>query len=209
MSDKKMNKLFSERLQRLLKERELTQNDLSKILNVSESTVGKWILQKAFPRMGIIQKLAEYFNVPKSYFIEFKTSEPHKAVRIPILGRVVAGIPLDAIEDILGYEEIRPELAATGKFYALKVKGESMEPKIEDGDVVIVKAQATVDSGDIAIVLVNGNEATCKQVKKSKEGIMLIGFNTTVYSPHFYSNEDIQDLPVHIIGKVIELRRSL
>lgn len=108
----------------------------------------------------------------------------------------------------MGYEEITPDLAKTGDFFALQVKGDSMLPKLEEGDIVIVKCQEDVETGDIAIVLVNGDEATIKQVKKVDGGIMLYGFNSDVYAPHFYSNQQIEALPVRILGKVIESRRS-
>lgn len=212
MSDIEIRHTFSIRLKKLLTEHELTQHQLSKILNVSESTVGKWILEKSLPRMGVIQKLSEYFNVPKSYFLE-RQDDPEKSitkgVRIPILGRVVAGIPLEAITDIEGYEEITPKMASLGEYFALKIRGHSMEPQILDNDVVICKCQSDVESGDIAIILVNGDEATCKQIKKSPDGVTLIGFNPLVYPPHFYSNKEIEELPVNVIGKVVELRRSL
>ena len=211
MSDIEIRHTFSIRLKKLLTEHELTQHQLSKILNVSESTVGKWILEKSLPRMGVIQKLSEYFNVPKSYFLE-KQDNPEKSitkgVRIPILGRVVAGIPLEAITDIEGYEEITPKMASIGEYFALRIKGHSMEPRIEDGEIVIVKQQEDVECGDVAIVLVNGDEATCKQVKKSPEGITLIGFNPVVYPPHFYSNKEIEELPVRVIGRVVESRKT-
>lgn len=211
MSDIEIRHTFSIRLKKLLTEHELTQHQLSKILNVSESTVGKWILEKSIPRMGVIQKLSEYFNVPKSYFLE-KQDDPEKSVakgiRIPILGRVVAGIPLEAITDIEGYEEITPKMASLGEYFALRIQGHSMEPRIEDGEIVICQCQSDVDSGDIAIVLVNGDEATCKQVRKGPEGITLIGFNPIVYAPHFYSNKEIEELPVRIIGRVVESRKT-
>lgn len=132
-----------------------------------------------------------------------------KGVRIPVLGRVVAGIPIEAIEEIIDWEEIPQKMAATGKFFALRVCGHSMEPTILEGDVVIVRQQEDVDSGDIAIVLVNGDEATVKRVKKQKDGITLIATNTSVYEPHFYSNQEIHDLPVRVVGKVEELRRKM
>lgn len=131
-----------------------------------------------------------------------------QGIRIPVLGRVVAGIPIEAITDIIDYEEIDPDLAKTGDFFALHVQGSSMEPKLYDGDVVIVRRQPTVESGETAIVLVNGNDATVKQVKEVDAGIMLIGHNTAVYEPHFYSQQEISDLPVQILGKVVELRRK-
>lgn len=118
----------------------------------------------------------------------------------------MAGIPIEAVEEILDYEEITPELAATGEFFALKIRGHSMEPRMMEGDVVIVRKQEDVESGDVAIVLVNGNEATVKRVKKQEEGITLIATNTSVYEPHFYSNKEIKKLSVQILGKVVELR---
>ena len=81
-----------------------------------------------------------------------------------------------------------------------------MEPRMLEGDVVIVKRQDDVESGDVAIVLVNGDEATVKKIKKMDTGITLIATNTSVYEPHFYSNEEIETLPVQILGKVVELR---
>lgn len=125
------------------------------------------------------------------------------------MGRVVAGIPIDAIEEIIDYEEIPKEMAATGDFFALKVKGASMEPRILEGDVVIVRKQDDVESGDIAIILINGNDATVKRVKKQKDGITLIANNISVYEPHYYSNDEITQLPVRILGKVVELRGKL
>ena len=211
LSQEEMRKLFSKRLSEMMQRENINQVELSRIIGVSESTVGKWILCKSMPRMGIIQKLADHFHVGKSYFLEEapKDSSPTgRGVRIPVLGRVVAGIPIEAVEEILDYEEITPELAATGEFFALQVRGSSMEPTLRDGDVVIVKKQPTVDSGDIAIVLVNGNDAAVKEIKESPAGITLIGHNVAVYTPHFYSNHDIESLPIQIIGKVVEMRRK-
>ena len=132
-----------------------------------------------------------------------------KGIRIPILGKVVAGVPLEAIEDIEGYEEITPAMARKGEYFALRVRGKSMEPFIIEGDTVIVRKQAEVETGEIAIVLVNGDEATVKEIKIHEDGLMLIGKNVAVYSPHFYNQKQIEDLPVQIIGKVVEIRRSL
>ncbi|WP_276893007.1 LexA family protein, partial [Dialister micraerophilus] len=90
-----------------------------------------------------------------------------------------------------------------------RINGESMHPEIKNGDTVIVKKQSDIDSGDIAIVLLNGNDATCKQIQKQQTGITLIGYNVGVYSPTFYTNEEIEDLPIVILGKVVEVRRKL
>ena len=108
-----------------------------------------------------------------------------KAIRIPVLGNVAAGIPIEAIEDVIDYEEISEELAHTGDFFALKIKGDSMEPRICNGDVVIVRKQNYAASGGLVIVLVNGDNATCTQFAKFPSGIRLIPFNQP-YEPMFY-----------------------
>ena len=129
-------------------------------------------------------------------------------VKIPVYGQVAAGIPIDAITDIEDYEEIPESLAATGRFAALRIHGDSMEPRIWDGDVVIVRLQETADTGDTAIVIVNGDTATCKKIKKTPEGVMLISTNPR-YEPLFYSNREIETLPVNIWGRVIEVRGKI
>ena len=98
-----------------------------------------------------------------------------------------------------------PEMARQGEFFALQVKGDSMEPKFSDGDVVIVRKQEDVDSGDIAIILVNGDEATIKKVQKFDGGINLVPTNSA-YPVLTYTNKEIEQLPVRVIGKVVELR---
>lgn len=201
--------VISKRIQQVLDKHDMTQSDLAKILDVSESTVGKWILMKSIPRMGIIQKLSDYFNVPKSYFLEESPPRHAKGVRIPVLGRVAAGIPIEAIEDIDEWEEIPEAMAKNGEYFALRIQGDSMLPEIRQGDIVIVQKQPCVESGEIAIVLVNGNDASCKKIQKQENGITLIGYNTAVYSPTFYTRKQIEDLPVCVLGKVIEVRRKL
>lgn len=210
MSDTENTRLIiSKRIQEILDKNNMKQSDLAEILKVSESTVGKWILMKSIPRMGIIQKLSDYFNIPKSYFLEESTTYHAKGIRIPVLGRVAAGIPIEAIEDVEDWEEIPESMAKNGEYFALKIKGKSMEPRIMEGDVVIVKKQSCIDSGDVAIVLVNGNDATVKQVTKSENGITLIGWNPSVFSPQVYNNDQIKSLPIQILGKVIEVRGKL
>lgn len=205
---------FGAKLKKCRKDRSLSQKEFGQKIGVAESTVSLYESNKRFPDADTLKKISALFEVSLDYLLG---NEPAKAakpkttgrgVRIPVLGRVVAGIPIEAVEEILDYEEITPELAATGEFFALQVKGDSMLPKLEEGDVVIVKKQEDVETGDIAIVLINGDEATIKQVKKVNGGIMLYGFNPDVYEPHFYSNQQIEELPVRILGKVIESRRS-
>lgn len=212
-------KVFAKNLSNLLSINKKTQTDLVNDLKLNKSTVSTWINATKMPRMNKVEQLASYFGVEKSDLIEDSSLsrhavstdtinfQPRVGVKIPILGEVVAGTPISAIEDILGYEEITPEMAATGDYFCLKVKGASMEPQLFEGDILVIRQQSDVDSNEIAVVLVNGDEATVKQIKKATSGITLIGYNVAVYPPRFYSNQEIQDLPVTIIGKVVELRR--
>lgn len=212
-------KVFAKNLSNLLSINKKTQTDLVNDLKLNKSTVSTWINATKMPRMNKVEQLASYFGVEKSDLIEDSSLSRHAVstdtinfhprvgVKIPILGEVVAGTPISAIEDILGYEEITPEMAATGDYFCLKVKGASMEPQLFEGDILVIRQQPDVDSNEIAVVLVNGDEATVKQIKKATSGITLIGYNVAVYPPRFYSNQEIQDLPVTIVGKVVELRR--
>lgn len=191
----------------------LTQDELAKRMGYkSRSTIARIENGDNDVSQSKLKKFAEILDVSIDFLLDdgnkkMKISHS-QGVRIPILGRVVAGIPLEAITDIEGYEEITPKMASLGEYFALRIKGHSMEPRIEDGEIVIVKQQEDVECGDVAIVLVNGDEATCKQVKKSPEGITLIGFNPVVYPPHFYSNKEIEELPVRVIGRVVESRKT-
>lgn len=203
---------FKDILRKLRTEKGLTLQQVADYVGLQKAAIYKYehglIVN---PKRSLIEKLATLFQVSPSYLLGV-TDEQHPqsvtSVRIPILGRVVAGIPLEAITDIEGYEEITPKMASLGEYFALRIQGHSMEPRIEDGEIVICQCQSDVDSGDIAIVLVNGDEATCKQVRKGPEGTTLIGFNPIVYPPHFYSNKEIEELPVRIIGRVVESRKT-
>ena len=130
-----------------------------------------------------------------------------KGIVIPVLGRVAAGIPIEAVEEIIDTEEITEEMAKTGTFFGLLIHGDSMIPNICDGDVVIVRQQDDAESGDIVVATVNGTDATCKRLRKYKDGIELIANNPS-YEPMDFSNHEIEEKPVRILGKVVELRRK-
>lgn len=189
----------------------MTMKELAEKVGVSEGTISRWESGEiANMRRNVIVSLAKALNITPAVLMGWSEPDPIEArgVRIPVLGRVVAGIPIEAITDIIDYEEIPAQMAKSGTYFALQVKGRSMEPTLHEGDVVIVRQQPEVENGEIAIVLVNGNDATVKEVKEGPDGLTLIGHNVGVYSPHFYTKEQIQDLPIRIIGKVVELRRK-
>jgi repressor LexA len=188
----------------------LTQKALADVLGVERSSIVKYETGKNGPSAEILQKLADYYGVSTDFLLGRESTtpsipKPTGGVWIPVLGEIAAGIPIEAVTDIIDYEEIPEAMARDGEYFALKIKGGSMEPRMLEGDVVIVRKQSMVDTGDIAVVLVNGDSATVKKVKIMPEGIMLIPLNPA-YETMFYPKEDVERLPVQILGKVVELR---
>ena len=201
--------MFSYNLKVLRKRAGLTQVELARKLHVANGTIAMWETGKREPNFETIQKIAGILNVSIDDLIgehrESLISPKKRGIKIPVLGRVVAGVPVEAVQDVIDYEEIDEEMAKTGEFFALQIQGDSMEPRIKSGDVVIVRKQDIVDSGDIAIVMVNGDDATCKKFVKHKNGVSLVSMNPA-YTPMFYTMDEVESLPVRILGRVMELR---
>lgn len=209
--------IFSKNLKYYLSKSNMTQTELAKLLNYPEMTVSNWINAKTYPRIDKIEKMANFFGVTKADLVEDNSidnninyiSRLSNTVKIPIYGTIIAGIPAHKEDNIDGWVEISQSRAKSGDYFALRVTGNSMNPNFIENDIIIVRKQLDVDSGELAIITVNGDEATFKKIVKSENGVTLVPLNVTDYSPIFYSNEQIESLPIKIIGKVIELRRSL
>lgn len=198
----------SSRLKALRKERELRAEDVAKAMGVSLSTYRRWEAGSNSPH-NKIEELAKFFNVSIDFLmrgIESEADKQRNIIKVPVLGRVAAGIPIEAIQEVEDWEEMYKPGIGDDTYFALRIKGASMEPRLREGDIVIVKKTDYFESGDVCIVLVNGNEATVKVVQKQADGLTLIGYNTSVYPPHFYSAKEVEELPVRIIGVVIEFR---
>lgn len=185
----------------------LTKRELAKRIGVHESSINKYEKGLVDIPLSKITELARVLNVTESYLMgwEDDDKETPQGIKIPVLGTVAAGIPISAVEDILDYEEIPQSWSNQGEFFGLRIKGDSMQPKMDEGDVVIVRQQSDANNGDTVIVLVNGDDATCKKLQKTDNGIMLVSTNPN-YLPMFFTNEEIVTKPVVILGKVVELR---
>lgn len=207
MSELGNKEVMARNIKRLMDIHNKDRNDICKDLNFKYTTFTDWINAKTYPRIDKIEMMANYFGVSKADLVEIqpKQSSFSKGVIINVYGSVAAGVPIEAIEDIVDTEEITQDLARTGTFFGLKIKGDSMEPRMTTGDVVIVRKQDDAESGDIVIATVNGSDATCKRLKKYENGIALLSTNPS-YEPMFFSNQEIEEKPVKIIGRVVELR---
>lgn len=194
-----------EKLKELRKQMGKTQADIARYLGISYQAYAHYEAGRRDPDPHSLNKLADYFGVSVDYLLGRKEPDPSKGKRINVYGEIAAGIPIEAVEDIVDLEEISPDMAARGEYIALRIKGSSMEPRIMDGDVVIIRLQDDVQNGEIAAVFVNGDSATLKRIKKEKGGLWLISLNQA-YSPMFYSQRECQELPIRILGKMVELR---
>ena len=198
-----MNRFREQRLRAGYK----SQADLAKLLFVNQTAVSQWERGVTTPSPPILLKLSQLYGVSTDYLLGKNTStDGKKGVKIPVLGDVAAGIPIEAVENIVDYEEIDTAMASNGKYYGLRIKGSSMEPRIREGDVVIVRQQEDADTGDTAVVLVNGESATVKRIKKEPDGGLWLLPNNPAYDPQHYSPAEVAEKPVRIIGKVVELR---
>ena len=150
------------------------------------------------PTAERVQQIADYFGIS----VESLSGRDNRPTKINVLGRVAAGVPLEAIEHVIGTEEISAAMASTGEFFGLKIKGDSMSPEIKNGDIVIVRKQDDAESGDIVVALVNGGDAVCKKLRKYNKMLMLLSINPE------YEPITTKDNPIRIIGKVVENRRS-
>ena len=187
----------------------LTQAELGSIAGVTDRAVSSWEKGIAEPRMGAIQRIADHFGITKSSIIEDEElTNTTVAVSIPVLGSVPAGIPIEAIEDVVDWEEIPTKWTTGGReYFGLQVQGNSMYPKYIEGDTIIVRKDSDCESGQDCVVYVNGYDATLKKVIKKADHIILQPLNPE-YEPIMYEYND-EEHPVNIAGVVVEIRRKV
>lgn len=217
-----MENFFGQNVRFLRKLHNLTQEQLANRLGYkSFTTIQKWETEKAEPTLSIINALAELFNVKLEDLVnrdlsidECADSIP-AAVRINVYGKIPAGTPLEAIEDIIDWEEIPADWCKGGKeYFALQVEGDSMYPVYLEGDIIICQVQPDFEDGQDCVVFVNGNNATLKRCYHIPSGIRLKPVNPS-YPPCSYSvsenveSYDTQEIKAHVLGVVREIRRKM
>lgn len=221
---------LAENIRFLRKKKNMSQEELASLLGYkSYTTIQKWESGASEPPLKSLRKMSEIFDTDMDAMAESRLmtdadkfwestqdfnahhqeSASVQSFRIPVLGRVAAGIPIDAIEEVLDWEELPGYMANHGKYFGLKIRGDSMEPGISNNDVVIVREQEDAEDGQIVIALVNGNDGVCKRLKKYDNGSIALVSDNAAYTPIYFNRAEQGEIPVRIRGVVKELRRKL
>ena len=206
---------FGERVKARREELNMTQEDLAKKVGFkSRASINKIELDKRNMKQSQIVELAKALETTPGYLMGWKESDPDVHERrhftVPVYDHVAAGIPIDAIEDVVDQEDLSADAfrEPEKEYFGVRIKGHSMEPRICDGDTVIVHRQSDAESDQIVIVNVDGDYATCKRLKKCEQSIALLSLNPS-YEPMIFSADQVEKLPVRIRGVVVELRGKL
>jgi len=198
------------RIQKLRKDFGLSQRELAKTIKVHQTAISQWETGKTFPDMDTAKALADYFRVSIDYILGRNASESGAGYQLPVLGVIPAGIPMEAIEDILDYVEIPISWVEGGRdYFALKISGDSMSPYYMDGDIVIFQKEDDCESGSECAVIVSKCKATIRKIIKQEAGIVLQPLNAREYDAVFYSHAEVESLPLRLIGIAKELRRKI
>lgn len=223
---------FANRLKKALEYNNMKPIDLARKTNINKSLISSYlsgICKAKQDKLDLIARTLEVseawlmgydVDMDREWFEERETSElsidnaryietTTKTIKIPLLGKVPAGIPIEAIEETLGYEELPASMIKNGEnYFALKIDGDSMYPDYKTGDIIIIRQQNDCNSGDDCVVMVNGDDATFKRVIKQENSIILKPLNNE-YEPYYFDEYDILTKPVKILGIAIEVRRKL
>lgn len=211
--------IFNENLKKYRQQANISLDELSRLTGIPKTTLYRYEngTNKKDP-IDSVPLIEKALHLPSGTLLGWNDAEGPNlrplnenlsaGTLIPVLGKVPAGIPIEAIEDIIDEVELGNKMAADGKeYFALLVSGNSMYPEYMDGDIVIVRKQETADTGDDVVAYVNGYDATLKRLVRSARGITLRPLNPE-FEARTYTNEEIQAIPIRIAGVVVEQRRN-
>lgn len=203
---------LSDMLSYLRKREGLSQQDLADKTGLTRSAIGMYEAGQREPSLETLELFADFFNVNMDVLTgrSQEIESAKKPVRIPVLGAVPAGIPIEAIEDVVDWEEIPASMLSGGReYFGLRVTGNSMYPDFIAGDVIIVRKTQAFESGDTCVVYVNGYDATLKRVKIEADGSFSLIPRNPEWETKTYTPQEIKKLPVTVAGVVVELRRKV
>lgn len=216
MSDLVNKAIMAENIKYYMDLNNKSRNDMCEALGFKYSTFTDWVNGKKYPRIDKIEMIANYFGIEKSDLVEKRDKSLHEGaipyvpepmVNVPLVGSVNCGTPLFAEDNIEGYIPTPESDLQTGETYFwLRAKGDSMiNAGIHHGDLLLIRQQADVDNGDIAVVAVNGDEATLKRVKKQENALILQPENPAC-EPKIFVGKDMEN--IHIRGRLMQLRKE-
>lgn len=214
MNDRNSRAVLAKNIRHYMELNQKTRSELCQALGVKYTTLSDWVNGKTYPRIDKIERMADYFGIEKSDLTEDRAKLPPDAIpyiirptqSIPIVGVVNCGMPLLAEDNIEGYIETPLDDLTSGETYFwLRAKGDSMANiGIREGDLLLIRQQSDVDSGDIAVVSINGNDATLKRVIKKENAIVLQPENPA-YETKIFVGKEMED--VHIRGRLMKLEK--
>lgn len=201
---------FGTNLKKIRQDNDLTQEELAKKIDTSRSNIANYENDKNMPSIDILEKLSEIFNCSIDYLLgksDIKTPDlKDKLFLIPIVGKVAAGKPIFANENIEGYLPIDPlmyNLTSPNGFFFLQIQGESMNKLIKNGSFALIKKQDYAENGDVIVAIINGDdEATVKRYKQLNEQFVMLEpvSEDSAFQP---ITIDLKNTKFSIIGKVI------
>ena len=154
----------------LLKKNHKTQKDLTDFLGITKNSFTNWKAGHNTSYVKHLPQIADFFGVSTDYLLGRnlnKETGVEKAVKVYVYGKIPAGIPFDAIEDVIDVEEIPKDMTRGGKeYFALKISGNSMNPNYIDGDIVIFEKLCNCENNDDCAIMVNGDDTNFKRVEK-------------------------------------------
>lgn len=207
-----MTGYFAKNLRYLRTKRHMEQSELAELLGrKSTSSISEWEKGSYAPKSGTLSDIAKIFSVTLTDLMEKDLTDPQTItemvpsfVKIPIIGKIACGDPVDSEENIEGYTFEMAQGLPTGDLYALVADGESMSPTIENGSHVIIKKQSTVDDGQIAAVRFReSGEITLKRIKRQGQTMLLVPDNKD-FDPIIVTHEN----PADVVGRVIRSTRN-
>jgi len=204
--------VFAERLKALRAEKAEKQQEIAQVLGITASAYGFYESGKNLPSVDALIKLARHFGVSTDYLLgrtDEKDGKKNKSeLRIPVLGRIPAGFPTEAIQYVVDWEDLDSVIYnPQHEYFGLRVSGDSMYPTYQDGDVVIIQASPDAESGRDVVAIIDGNDATLKKMIKYEDGKVELRPINPSYRAQIFSPAEIASLPVKILGFVRELRR--
>lgn len=207
------NKITGENIRKYRKMRGLTLEELAAQIGKTDGTLSKYERNEVPIKSGVLEKIAIALHVSPTVLMGYDIEEEKvfgtDNVEVPNLGEVAGGIPVDAIEDRTEKFSITNALADTGEFCTFDIKGDSMAPRINDGDVVLVKYQPMVSSGDVAILYMNDYQVTCKKVFFLENGkVKIQAYNEDVYATKIFTKKELEEMNFKILGKVVLVVRN-